>query len=319
MSSDGNVYPCPYWLDQVIDRVADLLVPLRLPETVAVVLASTFIVFTVNVAVVFPAAMVTVAGDVATPWLVESVITKPPVGAALLMVTVPVDDFPPTTLAGLRVSDTRVGGLMVIAPVCVIEPSVPLMTAVVCDATANVLMVKVAEDLPEATVTDAGTVAELLLLDSLTTKPPDGAAAVRVAVPIADAPPTTLAGATFTETSVGGLIVRVAFTDTPLRVAVIVALVCVETETVLTVNVPEVLPAAIVKVAGTVADVLLLESLIVNPALGAGPVNEIVAVDDDPPATLVGFNAIDCRPIGLTVKEAFSVTAPIVAVTYPIC
>ena len=47
---------------------------------------------------------------------------------------------------------------------------------------------------PAGTVTLAGTVAAVLLLDSETTKPPDGAAEVRVTVPVAEFPPTTAVG-----------------------------------------------------------------------------------------------------------------------------
>src|SRR5919109_2162759 len=47
---------------------------------------------------------------------------------------------------------------------------------------------------PAGTVTLAGTVAALLLLDSVTTAPPEGAALVRLAVPSEVLPPTTLAG-----------------------------------------------------------------------------------------------------------------------------
>jgi hypothetical protein len=49
---------------------------------------------------------------------------------------------------------------------------------------------------PAGTVTVAGTVAEPLLLDKLTTAPPPGAAAVSVTVPVELAPPATLAGLT---------------------------------------------------------------------------------------------------------------------------
>ena len=53
--------------------------------------------------------------------------------------------------------------------------------------------------LPAATVTEEGTVAELLLLDRVTAAPPVGAAAVKVTVPVTDVPPVTLVGLTVTE------------------------------------------------------------------------------------------------------------------------
>jgi hypothetical protein len=61
--------------------------------------------------------------------------------------------------------------------------------------TDAVLTANVALKAPAGTVTLAGTVAALvLLLDSVTTAPPDGAALVRLAVPCEVLPPTTLAG-----------------------------------------------------------------------------------------------------------------------------
>ena len=68
---------------------------------VAVVEVLTPIVVTVNVALVAPAATVTLAGVAAAPLLSESVTTAPPDGAAPVSVTVPCEELPPTTLVGL--------------------------------------------------------------------------------------------------------------------------------------------------------------------------------------------------------------------------
>jgi len=63
-------------------------------------------VLTVNVALLAPAATVTLAGTrAAVVLLLESATCAPPVGAGPLNVTVPVDEFPPTTLAGFTVSE----------------------------------------------------------------------------------------------------------------------------------------------------------------------------------------------------------------------
>jgi hypothetical protein len=67
------------------------------------------------------------------------------------------------------------------------------LTAVVFE-TADVVTVKVLLVAPAATVTLAGTVAEAELSESDTTAPPDGAAALRVTVPVDEAPPTTVLG-----------------------------------------------------------------------------------------------------------------------------
>ena len=72
--------------------------------------AVTALVATVKVALVAPAATVTLAGVLATVvLLLERVTAAPPDGAAALKVTVPVDEFPPVTLVGFRLSEERVG------------------------------------------------------------------------------------------------------------------------------------------------------------------------------------------------------------------
>jgi hypothetical protein len=71
--------------------------------------AVTALVFTEKVALVAPAATVTLDGTVAEPLLLERFTTAPPVGAAPLRVTVPVEGDPPVTLPGLSVIEVRVG------------------------------------------------------------------------------------------------------------------------------------------------------------------------------------------------------------------
>ena len=69
----------------------------------------TAVVFTVNIALVAPAAIVTLAGTVATPILLERDTTAPPLGAAELRVTVPVEGAPPPlTLLGMTVTEDSV-------------------------------------------------------------------------------------------------------------------------------------------------------------------------------------------------------------------
>ena len=77
---------------------------------VTVVVELTAEVFTPKVALVAPAGMATLAGTGANDvLLLARETTTPPLGAALLSVTVPVDELPPLTLVGLTVSDVRVG------------------------------------------------------------------------------------------------------------------------------------------------------------------------------------------------------------------
>lgn len=80
------------------------------PVIVTPVDAATDGVVIVNVALVLPAATVTLAGVlVAAVLLLASVTTAPPVGAAAVSVAVPCDEFPPTTVEGLSDSAERAG------------------------------------------------------------------------------------------------------------------------------------------------------------------------------------------------------------------
>ena len=85
-------------------------------------------------------------------------------------------------------------------------------------ATACVLTVKLALLAPAGMVTVAGALAALLLLESATCAPPDGAAALSVTVPMDDcAPPVTLVGFSVSEETVtgGGLTVSEAVRVVP--------------------------------------------------------------------------------------------------------
>jgi hypothetical protein len=70
--------------------------------------------------------------------------------------------------------------------------------------TALVFTVNVALVAAAATVTLAGTVAEALLLERVTTAPPLGAGPLRVTMPVEGDPPVTLFGLSATEESVTG-------------------------------------------------------------------------------------------------------------------
>ena len=84
---------------------------------------------------------------------------------------------------------------------------------------ALVVIVKVAELVPAATVTLDGTFARVeLLLASVTTVPLAGAAFVRVTIPLEFTPPTAVDGLSVSDAStagVGGLTVSVADFVTP--------------------------------------------------------------------------------------------------------
>ena len=85
----------------------------------------TALVVTVKVAVVAPAATVTLAGTCAAAVLpLDSVTTAPLVRAGPLKVTVPVDELPPVTEDELRVTETMPTELklnaVILAPLIVV-------------------------------------------------------------------------------------------------------------------------------------------------------------------------------------------------------
>src|SRR5215475_3998273 len=110
------------------------------------------------------------------------------------------------------------------------------MVTAVGIVTGLVLTGKVAVVAPAATVTETGTVAAGLLLVSVTTAPPTGAALPSVTVPVLPtAPPTTAVGFTLTPfKAAAGFSVIVEILDAPRDVAVM--LTCVTAVTVLVVT-----------------------------------------------------------------------------------
>lgn len=187
--------------------VAVLVTPPKAAEMVAAVAAVTALVVTVKLAPVAPAGTVTLAGTAAAVELEDSVTAAPPVGAALVSVTLPCEVPPPVTVPGFNPSVFRLaggGGADAGVTVSVAARLVPLYDPVsvtlVFAATALVVTPKLALLAPAATVTLAGTPATAgLLLARATTAPPEGAAALKLAVPVAEVGPTTLVG--FTDTA----------------------------------------------------------------------------------------------------------------------
>ena len=83
------------------------------------------------------------------------------------------------------------------------------MVAIACEETPNVVTVNVADVFPIPIVTLPGHDAFFELLESFTTVVA-AAGAVKVAVPVLDAPPGTVVGLRLIDCNVGGLIVSVA-------------------------------------------------------------------------------------------------------------
>ena len=94
---------------------AVLVTPAKTAEIVTEVEAVTAVVVTVKGALLAPAGTVTLAGAVAAAELSESDTVAPPLGAAALKVTVPVEEVPPTTLLGLRETVDRVAPVDAVA------------------------------------------------------------------------------------------------------------------------------------------------------------------------------------------------------------
>src|SRR6185369_7398733 len=182
--------------------VAVLTTPLYVAVMVTAVGTVPPMVLTANVFVVAPAATVTVPCTVAAaPLLLLSVTTAPPAGAALVSVTVPVLPALPVTAVGLTLTPSRAAAAGFTVSVAVL--TTPLYVAVMVTSVGTVPPMVVTGNVfvvaPAATVTETGTVAAApLLLLSVTTAPPAGAALVSVTVPVLPALPVTAVGLTLT-------------------------------------------------------------------------------------------------------------------------
>jgi len=165
--------------------------------------------------------------------------------------------------------------------------------------------------------TVGGTLAKVLLLDTLMVPPGGGGAwPFNVTVAVEVLPPMTLVGLSANEDRAAGVTVSVAFLVTVPYVAEIPTPVEPATPVVVTGKVALLKPAAIVTVplSGTAPTRgLLLDRLILAPPTGAGPARVTVPVEGFPPTMLVGLKLSDARP-GVTVSVAIALP-PAVTVT----
>ena len=175
----------------------------------------------------------------------------------------------------------------------VVPLSLPDIVTLFVDDTVVVAIVNAALVVPLRTVTLAGSDADELLSDKVTTKPPEGAAPVNVTVPVEEVPPFTLVGLTDIEEIAGGLTVKVAVFVVPLRVPDIVASVELATGDVVIGKVAVVAPASTVTLEGKLAAALLLESATDIPPAGAALASVTVPVEEIPPVTVAGFKLTD--------------------------
>jgi hypothetical protein len=137
-----------------------LVVPPLEAVIVATVDVVTVCVRTVKVALVAPAGTVTPAGTLVALELSESATAVPPGGAGALIVTVPVEELPPTTLVGLTDIPESTGPAC--AGITVIDENSNTLSRAAESCTVvvscgNVVTVKVALVAPPGTVTLAGT------------------------------------------------------------------------------------------------------------------------------------------------------------------
>lgn len=145
----------------------------RLAVIVTAVELDTEAVSIVNVAALTPEATVTLEGTVATEGLLLLSDTEiPPLGAAPVSSTVPIEPAPPTTVLGASDSELNAGAVTV-SVADLIEPLLAVIVAGLADATGIVETLNVAFVAPAGTVTLEGTAAtEELLEERDTTTPP---------------------------------------------------------------------------------------------------------------------------------------------------
>ena len=132
-----------------------------------------------------------------------------------MSVSVPVEDKPPVTVLGFKLSDAK-EATATVSVVVLVFPYTPVSVTEVEAATPLVVIVNVVLVLPAGIVTLDGTWAALvLLLCRVTVAPPVGAAPFKVTVPVALLPPTTELELRLTEDRVAALTVRVVVRVTP--------------------------------------------------------------------------------------------------------
>jgi hypothetical protein len=200
--------------------------------------------------------------------------------------------------------------------------SVAVMVTTVLVATEAVLTLKPPLVVPPAMTKLVGTGATpVLLLIRPTVKPAAGAGLFRVTVPNEVVPAVTGLGLSVSEAIMAGLTVNVPFALLAPSVAVTVTTVWVATPTVVAVNVCDVIPAANVTEAGTVAGgwppvtMLALRETVIPPA-GAGEASVTVPIEPVPPVTAAGLKFTEATAMaGTTVTFAITTVAPVVAVT----
>jgi len=125
-------------------------------------------------------------------------------------VTVPSDVLPPTTVAGERAMEYRIGGSIVSNAEAVTLPTPDVTVATFRTETGEVVATKSTLSCPSGIVTVAGTRTSGVLLVTRTVLPPLGAGPLSVTVPVVELPPATRFGLRVTEITPRGIRVRSA-------------------------------------------------------------------------------------------------------------
>lgn len=278
-----QVLPAPEVKEEGLqDRVVRLRGAARLivklcepPFNVAVISTveseATFPAVTLKDAEVAPEGTTTVPLMDTEELLLDKLTGVAPLGDGVLSVTVQVLVAPEVSVAGLQVRPVRrTGATRLTEKFCELPFRLAVITAVELDVKVAAVAVKLAEVAPEGTVTDPGTVNELLLLASATVEPPPGAAALKVTVQVLPAPEFNEDGLHVKPvSSAGATRFKEELSEPPFKEAVIAVVELVESVPAVAVKFAEVAPEATVTDPGTVNELLLLVSATVVPPLGA--------------------------------------------------
>lgn len=163
--------------------------------------------------------------------------------------------------------------------------------------TAAVETVKLADDAPAGTVTLVGSEVMEELSETVTDSPPEGAGPATVIVQVLESAPATRAGKQESdEIACPAPRMRIELvTELPLYVTVMIAVTLLETCEVDIVNVAEEAPAAMVRLAGTVAAGLSEDKVTTAPPEGAAVGSVTVHVSEEPqPRCPRGTQGISC-------------------------
>jgi hypothetical protein len=254
--------------------------PDRSAEITAEPLVDTTEAVAEKVAEVAPEATGTEAGTANAVLLLENDTTAPLAGAARFRVTVQVLVALDVRTEGLQETPVGIEPVTRLREKTVEEPDRDAMiVAVLSKVIVEAAAVNVAEVVPEATVTETGTVNNVVLMDKLITAPPAEAALLRVMVQVAEVLEVSVSGSQMR--LVGTVFVtrlREKVTEEPDSDAVmtaVVSAVMVEAEAE---KVAEVAPAATVTEAGTVSRALFLERDTTAPPVGAALLRVTVQV-----------------------------------------